>query len=379
MGRTATRRSKKINVVYADHLKEIIDLRRWLSKYGWSNVTKLKLAKFPDTDRGVMSSKRFKKGDTIIAIPLDLMITYKTVSKGLTEILSLSDVSLEIHDLLTLFLVTERCKEQSLWSEYINSLPQNSPPLPWLASPEELNSYPADLQIISERKRKNLEESLYRTKRSIKKHPDCVLDEDLFKWGYVLVNTRAVYIHPDFVRITNENMNDALADEPTMALCPFLDMFNHHFQALTESEVVYREGQWFYQLKTLTGTNKYDQIFISYGAHDNIKLLMEYGFFLADNKLDTVKFGLEEVLKIAGVNVDSRQYKFIKDHNFDNSEDLYIGYEGISFNLKAVLFVICNAEVKNFNYVVFGNFPDDFLKYLPQYTKKLLFYKKSSF
>ncbi|KAJ8943372.1 hypothetical protein NQ318_002605 [Aromia moschata] len=183
---------------------------------------------------------------------------------------------------------------------------------------------------------------MYRARRSIEKHSDCVLDENLFKWGYVLVNTRAVYVQPDLVRNMSHNpLDDVLAEEPKMALCPFLDMFNHHFLAANEAEI--------------------------------------YGFYIPNNVLDTVKFELQEVLSVLKLNLDERQYKFLKDHNFDKTDDLYIGYEGISFALRAVLFVSFNETIRNYNSVVFGSYPEDFFEKLPVWTDKLLRYKSEMF
>lgn len=43
-----------------------------------------------------------------------------------------------------------------------------------------------------------------------------------------------------------------------------------------------------YEIRTLDNYKKYDQVFISYGSHDNYHLLMEYGFTLPDNPNDAV-------------------------------------------------------------------------------------------
>lgn len=339
MGRTKRLRSKRklserpLNV---DNDLTAISLTKWLVHNCWRNYTNLRLRNFPRTGRGVMSSTQIKENDILITVPFDLMITYNTLKENLQEMISVQSHGLKIHDLLTLFLITEKGKDDSLWKSYMESLPSELPLLPWLAVSNEINLYPVDLQIICEKNRENFLESMSRAKKSISRVDGCVLDENLFKWGYVLVNTRAVYVDPQ-IAIANGQFSDLLIDQPSMALCPFLDMFNHHFLAKTEAEIIEKEGKLVYRLKTFTKYKKYDQIFISYGVHDNIKLLMEYGFFIPGNILDVVKFDLHSLLDIFKVNLKQKSYKFIMDHNFNS--DLYVGYNGISFNLKAVFFV----------------------------------------
>jgi len=48
-----------------------------------------------------------------------------------------------------------------------------------------------------------------------------------------------------------------------------------------------------YEIKTHKSYKKYDQVFISYGPHNNIHLLLEYGFILSDNPHDVyeIDFG----------------------------------------------------------------------------------------
>lgn len=381
MGRTKRLRSKKklsekpLNV--ANELTTI-SLTRWLVHNNWRNDTNLQLRNFPRTGRGVMSSKQIKENDILITVPYDLMITYSTLKATLKEMISPRRHGLKIHDLLMLFLVAEKQKDKSLWKSYMDSLPSQLPALPWLAAPNEINLYPVDLQVISEKNRENFSESMSRVKKSISKVDGCVMrDENLFKWGYVLVNTRAVYVDPQIATAKGEFL-DFLIDQPSMALCPFLDMFNHHFLAKTEAEIVEQQGKLVYRLKSLTEYRKYDQIFISYGAHDNTKLLMEYGFFIPGNILDVVQFDLRNLLDVLNVNLDQKRYKFIMDHNFNS--DLYVGYSGISFNLKAVLFIFFYGDCQNYSAVIFSDtYPDIFLQNVDKWKNELLDYKLNIF
>lgn len=51
-----------------------------------------------------------------------------------------------------------------------------------------------------------------------------------------------------------------------------------------------------YRIKTLDSYHAYDQVFIHYGPHDNVNLLLEYGFVIPSNPHDAVSFELGEPL-----------------------------------------------------------------------------------
>lgn len=83
-------------------------------------------------------------------------------------------------------------------------------------------------------------------------------------------------------------------EDNSVALAPFLDMFNHSVDAETEMRI--DKKQKTYIIRTLKRIRKFEQIFISYGAHSNWKLLKEYGFIQEDNPHDFVQFTFDEVL-----------------------------------------------------------------------------------
>ncbi|KAG5877641.1 hypothetical protein JTB14_038319 [Gonioctena quinquepunctata] len=376
MGRTKRRRSKKDANKSPANLNDqsIINLQKWLVKNGWKNETKLILKSFPQTGRGLTSKLSMKRNEILITIPFNVMITYASLKTH--SLFTCINERLTMHELLSLFLLYEKDKkEQSFWKTYLASLPEDLPPLPWQATTEEIKSMPLDLQIISKTMHENFKKSLDRVKKSIKKPLDCVLDENVFKWAYTMVNTRAVYIDPNLG--CADSSADLLLDEPSIALCPFLDMFNHHFLANTEAVLKF-DGEMIYQLRTLTDCRKHDQVFISYGPHDNVKLLMEYGFFIPGNTYDTVKFHLEEVIKLLVLNFNQQEYRFIREHAF--VENLYIGLDGLSYNFKALLYVAFNEKSQNYRSVIFADaYPDGFHKSLPCSYQVLLDHKHSVF
>ncbi|KAF2898764.1 hypothetical protein ILUMI_07409 [Ignelater luminosus] len=335
---------------------------------GWNNTTSLKLSLFENTGRGLTSSRNLTPSDTLIEIPYELMISYTTLKDFFTNDLVSSNnlKQLEMHDALAIFLAFERHKGyHSKWKSYINSLPEDIPLVPWLCSEKEIEAIPAELRSKVQDKHDSFKSSWQRSKESINPFWKCeccetpghrVLSLNLFTWAYVMVNTRAVYVDPDIVReLSRDSVNTSsfeLSDDPSMALCPYLDMFNHSCKSATNAVLEKVNGRWMYKLITLTSSEKYNEILISYGSHDNDKLLCEYGFFILNNELDVLRMAFHQVLKYTKVNLSGRQYKFIRERQFDTN--LYINKDGLSFNLKAVLFVIMNCELMDWSSSIFS-------------------------
>lgn len=384
MGRTKRRRrQRKFSRAHEgdtdlDKDENLINLQKWLKLNCWINGTKLTIRHFRETGRGITSTKSMHKNNTLIRVPYDLMITFTTIQTHLAESKITLDEKLTMQDFLALYLLLELNNESSSWKAYINSLPSKLPDLPWLRTIKEINSYPQDLQIASRKNLETFESSLERVRKSIGKYLHCVSLELLFKWSYVLVNTRAVYVDPNLVWAINNSLRGLLLDEPSQALCPFLDMFNHHFHANTEAQLIQQDGVFTYELKTLTSYKAFEQIMISYGPHDNDSLLMQYGFFIPGNIFDSVRYEFQEVKDLIQCNFDSKKYRFIKDHKFDS--ELYIGNNDISFNLKALYYLLHSVDGGNWSAVIFSNsYTDNFYEAVGEYSLILLNYKLNCF
>lgn len=384
MGRTKRRRSRNRELHRSRNLgceDGIISLSKWMKLLSWKNETYLRLRQFETTGRGVFSIKSFASNDVLIEVPYELLITFSTLQKSdFLDTLILNETSkLKFQDLLILFLIVEKFKGlHSAWHPYINSLPHEPTWLPLRLPQKRLKMLSTYIRQKIDCCRWNFEECWTRLRKSINccsGYGRCVSDVNSFTWAYTMVNTRAVYVNPRIIHelsgFPDKDLRRFLSDEPCMALCPFLDMFNHGCDAGTVAELKMGSRGWFYELRTLCGYKKYEQVFISYGSHDNITLLCEYGFFIPWNQLDTARFDLKQVLNILGKQISSRHNKLLLERRLD--QDLCIGFAGISFNLKAVLYSLLQNDLKIWTTCVFSDtYPMEALVDLTIFAEELV-------
>ena len=361
MGRTKRHRQRLSNKknVSLDALDDIICLKRWMHARNWKNNTKLILRNFESTGRGLSSNANINISDRLIEIPFNLMITVVTLENcDIFEAVHSSGMKFTSQELLGLFLAIEKHKgKSSTWYPYINSLP-DTPPLPWLCTEDQLQMVPSPLQDKLINKRRMFDTCWERVQKGIISSYTCpccgnagnfIVTLDLFTWGYVMVDTRAVYVNFQIVNsISARILEPYLLDMPCHALCPFLDMFNHSQQVITDAKVIFEHGEWIYVLTALNRQMKHEQIFVSYGDHDNVNLICLYGFLLRPNILDDIYFTFEELCLICKIKIDADQYRCL------GRDNLYISSTGLSFNLKALLYVAHCTLKSDWNRIVFN-------------------------
>jgi hypothetical protein len=106
--------------------------------------------------------------------------------------------------------------------------------------------------------------------------------ETAFKLAWAQLNTRTVYLNDQWHDVGKSEINNDLT--LNWALAPFLDQFNHHYDAKT---VIHDDCDKF-AIQVEKKHAKGEQLFISYGEHPDWFLLLEYGFIIGN--LGTSKF-----------------------------------------------------------------------------------------
>lgn len=351
MGRTARGRRRKmkkfLSHVAIDDSTILKSLEDWMLSLDWLPVCNLKPSIFPSTGRGLMCLSDVSVGDTIVEIPKALLITTSSLVNSRILKIFLNEQSFDAQCTLAIFLAYERhLQDESVWKPYLDSLPKFYTNPDFCSTKEKtlLLCIVKDLEWQLEKIQFNFcsilcsIDELRKTGNHLCSHCDKPLNDvitfALFKWGYYTVNTRAVYI--DSTKNVNKLIRVKGVDN--IALAPFLDLFNHSYDASVEVSLVSdNKKQEFYRIKTLKPFCRGSQVYINYGSHDNSKLFIEYGFFIPDNPLDYVSFNfyhIEECL----LSFPEFSNNFILSQSFHHS----MGFtsEGINYNAKIVLFIL---------------------------------------
>jgi len=327
MGRTKRKRKRKSVPDDSHDDTKIIELLQWL---GIS--THLQLHHFKDTGRGLRTQSRLTQGDLLISIPIHKMITRHSLQQNSNNSIQFDEKIPRKYPehwstqlMLSCFLMQELSKKPtSQWQIYLETLPRtydvpyfDCPPQVLFHLPRHLKALiQAQFQLIDTRFSELVKFSKFSTKA-----------KKLFSWAWFTANTRGVYF---------EDNHDNLA------LAPFLDMFNHHSEV--EIEAIQNDG--FYHLKALShDTSKYQQVFINYGPHDNVKLYVEYGFVVPGNVHDCVSLTLEDLVDFLKLHKKSdllleKKIHFIQKYHLDEKLHLVKTAELASWSLLASFFIL---------------------------------------
>ncbi|CAH1779803.1 unnamed protein product [Owenia fusiformis] len=359
-GRTWWKRQRKKNQTPSrpkscDNDQDMIVLRQWMHKDGYTGCS-LKPAVFPDTGRGLMTTRNISPGNILISIPEALLITTDTVlDSDLGQMIANSKMKLKPIQVLVLFLVVERYKgSASQWQHYVDVLPKEYT-TPLYFNHDEINSLNDPIKHQATELIDNVAELFKSTQYSIKHLDykigtvslDDILTYDIFKWAWCAVNTRSVYI--DHI---NSDWLDTTTEKNHFALAPYLDLINHTNSAKVEAGFNFENRC--YDIKTLDTYKKYDQVFICYNQHSNVKLFLEYGFILPDNDCSIVSVTPSDIYtickKLSHLGNIKEKLKFL------NQKELLVNLEvslnGASWNLKTcVLILSANTEKNEYSFM----------------------------
>ena len=184
---------------------------------------------------------------------------------------------------LCIFLVVERhLGTSSDWFPYLQVVPVSYTNAAYWTD-QQLSLLPPWVQPQAQEHIRNLTKSFESIQSFLSKLPKalrCAVTFEQYRWAWSTVNTRAVY----WLRPTSSYLKTTKKD--CLALPPVLDLLNHSCEA--NIKATFNEENRCYEIRTFTKYKRYSQAFISYGPHDNSKLLVEYGFLLPNNPHNAV-------------------------------------------------------------------------------------------
>ncbi|OWA52481.1 putative SET domain-containing protein 4 [Hypsibius exemplaris] len=246
---------------------------------------------FPETGRGMRATQDLAAGTRLISVTSPFCYTAARARLFRPEI----PPHLLEHplDCLIIFLMLEdQLGAASCVAPYLRSLPRTfTNPLFSLRGriPQEICSESTDLL---RRQRGELFSSWRRVSATFCHLAEAVrvgMELEKFIWAFFVVNTRTLYV---------------TATEP--ALVPFLDLFNHSPVARVQTR--WNGAEDAFEIITECRYQAGEQVFINYGAHDNMNLAIHYGFTMPRNPLSEVLFDLGDVAKKLPVTTAQRDF-----------------------------------------------------------------------
>ncbi|XP_055321113.1 SET domain-containing protein 4 [Sitodiplosis mosellana] len=334
-----------------------INLARSLYRNGWLNETNLKVGDFPVTGRGIYSIKNLHKDDLLISLPIESLISIVSIADDMkfrylmSRTFGTHEKQITSQGLLALYLLY--LKHTGQHTEYMSTLP-TAFSVPYFCADAEINAMLPSIRdkVLDQREIIDVDFSCFQSYFKDTRCTCCnriyfcdIFNRTEFEWSFFAVNSRSVYFNLEKIAVKHlesvRTVQKLLKDEPTLALAPFLDLLNHSCTASTGLYVKNTDNGPLYQLYTTVPFSKYEQVFISYGALDNTKLLTEYGFFVPNNKHDFVEIQRKDIdihLKM----VPYRIKILISNESLD--QNLFITRaNGFSHNIRILIYICCNA------------------------------------
>lgn len=346
MGRTSRKRKRKKMENQISSLStedSVLNLIKWLLLEDWRPTCNLRRSTFPKTGRGLMTKELISLNRIIVRIPAHLLISVKCVSESLLgRILRESETYFSVHQVLAVFLIWEKhIGMNSFWRWYIETLPQEYTS-PLFSNERDIDKFPTFIKERIHELRRKVDE-LFKSVQNIMRGKICqhckkalvyVFTSGEFKWAWFTVNSRSVYIAPEH----NFPHDLKLRDANSFVLAPFLDLFNHSDDAKVNASFNSKSNS--YEIETLVKYNRFDEVFVHYGDHSNLKLYLEYGFILNKNKNDVIFF---DKCDFNAETFACSEYDYTRKINFLISKnffcDLYCTFEDLSWNMYVLCYV----------------------------------------
>ncbi|XP_071336083.1 SET domain-containing protein 4 isoform X2 [Trachinotus anak] len=294
-----------------------------------------------DTGRGLQTLRAIKPGQLIISLPESCLLTTSTVlSSYLGQHIKSWKPRLSPLLVLCVFLVCERHRgEVSDWFPYINVLPTTYT-CPAYFTDDVMTVLPAGVRRRALEQREAVREihssnqDFFRSLQPILSQPvEEVLTYEALRWAWCSVNTRSVFMsHPP---------NNFLSGQDVYALAPFLDLLNH--QPDVQVKASFNEVTRCYEIRSVSGTLRYQQAFINYGSHDNQRLLLEYSFVSPGNPHSVVYVDTDLICDVLrGDRSLNQKIKFLRENNL--LHNLTVSSEGPSWRLMTALRLLSMSQ-----------------------------------
>ncbi|KAG0000948.1 SET domain-containing protein 4, partial [Entomortierella chlamydospora] len=203
--------------------KEYLDFLDWLKQMGCPK-TKLTLAEFSNTGRGMMATKDIKAGEVIVQVPESNLVTMKSLEAIYGSRIVRAKKKINSHMIIALHIALMMQDPEKLgWLPYLRLLPKKFDTMPIRYPKELFDLLPPHAQAHVNRQRSKIMADYNSTLEFLKVNNDLLkrpLEYEDYEWAWLVVNTRCIYL---------DAKKQDTADN--IALAPMLDFLNHTHDA----------------------------------------------------------------------------------------------------------------------------------------------------
>ena len=282
MRATAIEEAKEDAHVPVPEEKERFEAMFTWMKEGGSLFDKLKLRYYAPDYRGVHAARNIKKGETILYVPKNEIITLEMAMESpIGKLMAARNFRNRLlspkHSFLATYVMQERRKEQSFFDKYIDILPKAFDNFPIFYTQEErtwLEGSPFQNQISE--KIKDIQADYNLITMEVPEYRQFSLKE--YSEIRMMVASRIFGIQVDNLK--------------TDGFVPYADMLNH--KRPRQTSWTYSDERQGFIIEALEDIKRGEQVYDSYGKKCNTRFLLNYGFINLDN--DANEFPLTVVM-----------------------------------------------------------------------------------
>lgn len=251
------------------------EYEKWMLSLG-SKFNKIALHFFHPDYRGVIAKRKIYKGDEIVIVPRDGMITLSMAKKapiGAKMVAANISLIYPNNSFLSSYVIYERAQPTSKWKYFFDCLPKSVDNFPVFFTKEELDMLKGStfLHAIQE-----LRDDMAKDyKRICEAAPEfrAMATVDDFMKTRALVNSRIF-----------GTKIDKLEDD---SIVPYADMFNYKFKS-DMTHWTFSEEKKSFVIKAKDNIKRGEEIYVYYGNKPNTNFFMFYGFVIENNENDEV-------------------------------------------------------------------------------------------
>jgi hypothetical protein len=243
-------------------------LQNWLTKH---NATDNTIIKEVSKDfRTVYSSKQIEKNEIVLSIPVDCMIT-ETYAKNMpfNKNIIASGIDNSHVILATALLYEKSLGNKSQFYEYIKYLPETFPTHPLFINDEDLELFKGSgfYHKLTEKKNNDLLKSYEMISKTFETCPFTFTE---YVWARTIIITRVF-------QVTYQGVQQP-------ALVPLADMLNHQKPEDVKTHWNFDEKTNTFNITAKRNLKKGEELFDTYGHKCNYRFVINYGFFLENNR-----------------------------------------------------------------------------------------------